>query len=109
MMNRRATGAIRRRVRSALGRAVAAGVAGGIPLSWTGYLGVLPETVQEYFGRHGGRQWESSYETIHPPAVATNALPCNVLSRNELPAERLPDCLIYWYRDLLPSFVAACS
>jgi len=74
-------------------------------------------TVPQYFAQGG----PGSYSTIHPEAVAHNPLPCNVSSRDALPAERgwwgysfhdvpertsgetflatVPCCRVVWYRD----------
>lgn len=93
-----------------------------LPAAWRGYRWTEHETVQAYFDRHpvvpGGRE---QYATVHAPQQADNPLPCNVASREELPADRgwwgysfrdvpsraggetfiatLRDCHVAWYRD----------
>lgn len=66
-------------------------VESGVPPAWFGYRWVEKETVAGYFARRraeGGGAWAGAYETLHPEAVADNPLPCNVVTRDELPAER---------------------
>ena len=109
------------RLRSVLGPVLAAGVERGVPPAWCGYRWIRRETAQEYFARHSPTGKVGRYETIHPEGVATNPLPCNVASRDELPDDRgwwgfsfrdvpqrtsgetfiatIPDCLVTWYRD----------
>lgn len=104
-----------------LHRMAAAFVARGGPPAWFGYRHVVHETVVEYFKRHGHAQRAGSYKVVHHKNVAQNPLPCNIVSRNELPDDRgwwgysfrdvpqrtssetviatLPNCLITWYRD----------
>jgi hypothetical protein len=62
----------------------AAAVERGAPPGWFGYRWVRRETVREHIARRGDRAGER-YETVHRPAVASNPLPSNVASRDELP------------------------
>lgn len=93
----------------------------GVPPSWLGYRWVPIETVAQYFARRRGAPDAGRYETVHPPAVAENPLPCNVSARAQLPGDRgwwgfsfrdvptrpggetflatLPRCRVVWYRD----------
>ncbi|WP_166259507.1 glycosyltransferase family 61 protein [Marinobacter salicampi] len=102
-------------------RVAAASVKRGAPPRWFGYRGVIRESVPEYFGRHSGDTTAGHYETVHPEAVASNPLPDNFSSPDELPDDRgwwgysfrdvphrisgetfmatVPDCLITWYRN----------
>lgn len=88
--------------------------------AWLGARPIHRETVQEYFARHANDPGHR-YETVHPPAVVHNPLPCNLASRDDLPDDRgwwgfsfrdvpartsgetfeatLPDCRVVWYRD----------
>jgi hypothetical protein len=110
------------RLRQLGDRLGAAAVHRGLPPAWCGYRWVAHETVGQYFARHGGnRGAHGRLEVIHPESVASHPLPCNVPSRDLLPADRgwwgysfrdvpartssqtaivtLPDCRIVWYRD----------
>lgn len=91
------------------------------PAAWLRARRVARETVREYVARHAGAAGAGSCETIHAEAVAENPLPCNVASRDDLPADRgwwgfsfadvpsrrsgetfiatIPDCRVVWYRD----------
>ena len=118
---RRRLGSIRARLWSTREEFIASGVKRGLPPAWFGYRHIIRETVQEYFQRHAGDPSAGRYETVHPEAVAAHPLPCNVPSRDDLPADQgwwgysfhdvpqrtstetfiatLPSCLITWYRD----------
>lgn len=89
--------------------------------AWFGYRWVRHETVHAYFARHGPGAAAGCFATVHPETVATNPLPRNVTSREELIDEKgwwgfsfrdvpsrpsgetfmatLPDCRVAWYRD----------
>lgn len=60
----------------------------GAPPSWFNYRWIQKETVQEYFERYEGSEEAGRLEMIHPSSIASNSLPRNVTSRNELPADR---------------------
>jgi hypothetical protein len=62
----------------------AACVERGAPAGWFGYRWVRRETVRDHLARRGAQGVER-YETVHPPALASNPLPVNVAVRDELP------------------------
>lgn len=121
LKNRSRLSALRKGLRTSSIKIAAGAVARGAPPALFDYRHVTRETVQEFFVRHGAADGKASYETVHPEAVAVNALPCNVKSRDELPDDRgwwgysfrdvprrtsgetfiatLPGCLITSYRD----------
>jgi hypothetical protein len=104
-----------------LRRLVAGGAASGISRLWPRAGEIRRQTVQEYVARYRGTSRAARYETVHPEARASNPLPCNVGSIDELPDDRgwwgfsfrdvpsrksgetfiatVPDCRVVWYRD----------
>lgn len=56
----------------------------GLPPAWLGYRWMRAESVTGYLERTG----EGSYRQVHPEAVVRNPLPCNLATRDELPADR---------------------
>ena len=61
----------------------------GVPPSWLGYRWIRSEEVQRCVARlQALGESVASYRTIHPPTTTQNALPCNISSREELPAHR---------------------
>lgn len=75
----------RARMRALLARAVEAGAPPGL----FGFRHVREETAEAYVARALARgRTAARYRTVHPPAVATNALPANVPRREALPDDR---------------------
>lgn len=78
-------------VRRRLGSIPRAAVRSGMPPQWLGYRWLHSEGLREYFARHGqhgdGAGPAGALDTIHPTTRATNPLPCNIVSPDELPDE----------------------
>lgn len=69
-------------------RLARAGIGRGLPPSWLGYRWLPGETVQHYFARRCGVDPAEAYEQVHPETPVENPLPCNIVSRDELPSDR---------------------
>jgi hypothetical protein len=100
---------------------VSARLAQHVPAAWRRYHWIEHETVQAYFARRAGRSRGESYTTVHAPRRASNPLPANVTSRDDLPDDAgwwgysfrdvpsraggetfiatLRDCHVVYYRD----------
>lgn len=83
------------------------------------YRGMQKETIKNYFNRNKDKKSAGSYQIINEEEKASNPLPCNIDSRDDLPAEKgwwgysfydvpqrtsgetciatLPNCLITWF------------
>lgn len=101
------------------GRFFSKAVSYGLLPKWFAYRGMQKETIKEYFNRNKNQKSAGSYQIVHEKEKAINPLPCNIDSRNDLPAEKgwwgysfydvpqrtsgetciatLPNCLITWF------------
>ncbi|RBI65887.1 hypothetical protein DQ400_16670 [Vreelandella sulfidaeris] len=91
----------------------------GLLPNWFAYRGMQKETIKDYFNRNNNNKNAGSYQIVNEEEKAYNPLPCNINSRNDLPAEKgwwgysfydvpnrtsgetcvatLPNCLVTWF------------
>ncbi|RUR31310.1 glycosyltransferase family 61 protein [Vreelandella nanhaiensis] len=93
----------------------------GLLPNWFAYRGMQKETIKDYFDRNKNEKNVGSCQIVHEKEKAYNPLPCNIESREDLPAEKgwwgysfydvphrysgetkiatLPNCLVTWFNN----------